>query len=389
MTAALRDERDRARVDLDSVVDELMERHPELRVRRGDFRPSLTLPAFLGETAVLEYAVTVNATYLFTITRKSGATKIDVVRIAVTRSDLGTAIERLNRQLARRDLRYTRTASRLFELLLAPAASAIATHPQLCIIPDGVLWRSRRPLFYSPALSLLTASPATPPAAHRRMLVAFGNPQSTDSAVSHMRALFRGLSFGALPDAETEVARIAAIYGKSQSEVYVGGNAREWTFKREAHTARIVHVASHGVIDDHAPLYSALLFAPGGPDGDDGLLEAREVLDLHLDADLVVLSACDTASGRIGAGEGVIGLSWAFLVAGCHTLVVAQSPAETKATAELMVEFHRQLRGGLSPAAALQHAQLALRHDPRFAQPFYWAPFVVVGQGFAPITNIR
>jgi CHAT domain-containing protein len=111
------------------------------------------------------------------------------------------------------------------------------------------------------------------------------------------------------------------------------------------------------------------------------------VLDLRFDADLVVLSACDTARGHIGAGEGVIGLSWAFLVAGCRTLVVAQMPAETKSTAALMVEFHRRLREGISPAAALQQAQLALRRDPRFAHPFYWAPFVVIGQGFAPVAE--
>ncbi len=200
-----------------------------------------------------------------------------------------------------------------------------------------------------------------------------------------MRGLYRGRVFGALPDAETEVRRIASIYGKSRSKVFIGSEAREGTFKREAHSARIVHVATHGVIDDHAPLYSALLFAPGGEGGDDGLLEAREVLDLHLNADLVVLSACDTARGKIGAGEGVVGLSWAFLVAGCRTLVVAQSPAESKATAQLMVEFHRQIAAGLSPAEALQHAELTLRRDPRFSHPFYWAPFVVIGQGFASL----
>ena len=184
------------------------------------------------------------------------------------------------------------------------------------------------------------------------MLIAFGNPQSSGNAVAHMRALFRGIGLGALPDAETEVARIAALYGKSQSEVYVGGNAREWTFKREAHTARIVHIASHGVIDDHAPLYSALLFAPGGPQGDDGLLEAREVLDLHLGADLVVLSACDTASGRIGAGEGVIGLSW-FLVDGPSSPWLFRGGFFVTGLATLMVMALRPALSSISPGAVM------------------------------------
>ncbi len=399
-TPALREERDRARLALDQVSDELMLRHPELRVRRADFRPLLSLPASFDDTAVLEYAVTARATYLFTLVRRGKATEIGVARIAVTRAELTAAVDRLGVQLARRDFRYNVTASRLYDLLVAPAVAAIGAHRQLCIIPDDTLWRlpfqvltdrhgvdlvSKLPISYAPALTLLTSSAAPRAPAGGRTLLAFANPRSGDDVVAQMRALFRGASLGALPDAETEVARIAALYGKARSKVYIGASAREWTFKHEARAARIIHVATHGVIDDRAPLYSALLFAPGGPDGDDGLLEAREVLDLRFDADLVVLSACDTARGRIGAGEGVIGLSWAFLVAGCRTLVVAQMPAETKSTAALMVEFHRRLREGLSPAAALQQAQLALRRDPRFAHPFYWAPFVVIGDGFAPV----
>src|SRR5258708_5257987 len=162
----------------------------------------------------------------------------------------------------------------------------------LCIVPDGPLWRlpfqvltdgngvdliTKRPIFHAPALSLLTASVPKPSATNSHMLVAFGNPVAGSSAVTQMRALFRGTGFGALPDAETEVRRIASIYGAARSEVFVGSEARESTFKREARTARIVHVATHGVIDDQAPLYSALLFAPDGANGDDGLLEAREV----------------------------------------------------------------------------------------------------------------
>jgi CHAT domain-containing protein len=402
-SATLRAERDQARLALDQVADELMAVHPELRARRVDFRPALSLPPSLDSTAVVEYAVTANATYIFTIVRHNGATTIAVKRARITRRALGQLVRQLNLQLAHRDLLYRRTAGRLYDLLIAPVAETIFSRRELCIVPDGDLWRlpfqvltdgggadlvSRRAVFYSPAFTLLTAGTMTTstPAANRRMLVAFANPKQEGPAVAQMRALFRGARLGALPDAETEVRRIAEIYGRSRSDVFVGSEARESTFKRTAKSARIVHVATHGVIDDRAPLYSALLFAAGGG-GDDGLLEAREVLDLHLDADLVVLSACDSAGGKIGAGEGVVGLSWAFLVAGCQTLVVAQSPAESRATSRLMVEFHRQLSSGLSPAESLRRAQLALRKDPRFAHPFYWAPFVVIGHGLKPLSR--
>jgi CHAT domain-containing protein len=399
-SADMRATRDRARQALDRLTDELMTAHPEMRARQAGFRPTLDLPPALQSTAIVEYAVTSGATYAFTIVREGGSTEIHAVRIDVGRRALDRLVARMASQLAQRDLRYRGTAARLYQLLVAPVESAIASRTKLCIIPDGTLWRvpfqvlmdkngvdlvGKRPLFYAPSITMLTAAPSSRRHTPRReTLVAFANPHSEGAGVTHMRSLFRGSRLGALPDADVEVARIAQIYGKSQAETFVGREARESTFKRVAPLARIVHVASHGVIDDHAPLYSALLFASGGAGDDDGLLEAREVLDLHLDADLVVLSACDTASGKIDAGEGVIGLSWAFLVAGCRTLVVAQSPAESKSTARLMVEFHRQLAGGLSPAEALQRAQLTLRRDPRFAHPFYWAPFVVIGQGLPP-----
>jgi CHAT domain-containing protein len=398
--AALLAQRDGARLELDRITDELMAVHPELRAHRAGFRPILSLPPLLASTAVVEYVVADEATYIFTITREGDRTGVAVKRIDISRRALTQLVERLNARIAQRDIRYRATASRLHELLLAPVWRTIASRTDLCIVPDGPLWAlpfqvltdasgadlvSKRAVFYSPALTLLTMTPPHRGTADRRTLVAFANPHAGGDAVTHMRALFRGAELGALPEAETEALRIAAIYGKEQSQVFIGANARESTFKRTAGSARILHVATHGVIDDRAPLYSALLLAPDDPDGDDGLLEAREVLDLHLDADLAVLSACDTARGRIGAGEGVIGLSWAFLAAGCRTLVVSQSPAETKATEELMVEFHRQLSRGVSIAEALRQAQLALRTQPRFAHPFYWAPFVAIGQGYSPL----
>lgn len=400
-TEGLRAERDRCRRALDRITDELMTRHPELHVRRADFRPSLSLPPSLASTAVLEYAVTARATYVFTVLRKGTRTTITVQRVAVTRAQLSRLVDRLTKQIAQRDFNYRETALRLHNLLLRPAAELFVPGKELCIIPDGPLWRlpfqvltdrsgtdllSRMPTFYAPSLTLLTTSLPAQHSPGGRTLVAFANPVAGRKAAVQMRNLYGG-SFGALPDAETEVRRIAAIYGRVHSEIFVGNDARESTFKREARSARIVHVATHGVIDDQAPLYSALLLAPGGEGHDDGLLEAHEVLDLHLDTDLVVLSACDTARGKIGAGEGVVGLSWAFLVAGCRTLVVAQSPAESRATAQLMVEFHRQLATGLSPAEALQRAEIALRRNPRFRHPFYWAPFVVIGHGFAPLAK--
>src|SRR6266446_98696 len=110
-------------------------------------------------------------------------------------------------------------------------------------------------------------------------------------------------------------------------------------------------------------MYSRLVMARAENDpNDDGLLEAREIMQLNLNAELVVLSACQTARGRIGAGEGVVGISWAFFVAGVPTTVVSQWKVDSASTAALMIDFHRHLKeqNGSGKAQALRQAALGL-----------------------------
>src|SRR4030095_2225871 len=116
-----------------------------------------------------------------------------------------------------------------------------------------------------------------------------------------------------------------------------------------------------------------------------GLLEAREIMQLNLHADLVVLSACQTARGRFGAGEGMVGMSWAFFGAGVPTMVASQWKVDSASTAKLMIDFHKRLRGETSlplqtKASALQQAALSLMKDPRYRHPYFWAGFVMIGR---------
>jgi CHAT domain-containing protein len=173
------------------------------------------------------------------------------------------------------------------------------------------------------------------------------------------------------------------MYPRQGSRVYYGEAATESAFKQDAPRSTVIHFAGHAIVDDRAPLYSALVLATASP-SEDGLLEAREVADLSLDAALVVLSACETARGEIGTGEGVIGLSWAFFAAGCPTAVVSQWRAESAATAQLMIEFHRRLRGGGTTAEALREAQRTIRRSAGYRHPFYWAPFIAIGAADGP-----
>ena len=118
--------------------------------------------------------------------------------------------------------------------------------------------------------------------------------------------------------------------------------------------------------------------------GEDGFLTASEVAQLALDADLTVLSACKTGTGEYYTGEGVTGLSRAFLVAGSRSVLVSLWEVESKATERLMVTFYRHLRAGVDAPEALRRAKLdmiteAQRTDPKQAHPFFWAPFILFG----------
>ena len=130
-------------------------------------------------------------------------------------------------------------------------------------------------------------------------------------------------------------------------------------------------------------MYSEVVLAESRDASDDGLLAAWEIMRLNLLADIVVLSACETARGEIAQGEGIIGFTWALFVAGCPSSVVSQWKVDSASTKQLMVAFHRALLGGnrseLTKADALRAAKLSLLRDPRWRHPFYWSPFVLVG----------
>ena len=145
-----------------------------------------------------------------------------------------------------------------------------------------------------------------------------------------------------------------------------------------------LHFATHGFLNDAAPLLSSIVLAQ--PDKcdpkagkEDGFLTAREVFDLQLQSDLVTLSACNTGRGGIRTGEGMVGLSWAFFVAGVPTQVVSQWSVDDAATAQLMRGFYTRLKAGEAKSQALRHAALAHQQETAHRHPYYRAPFILMG----------
>lgn len=401
-----------ARHDYEAFEAVLYTTHPELKVRRGEQR-ALQLAQVAEivpdiKTTILEFVVTDERTYLFVLTKSSGQTTADlkVYPIEIKRKELTDRVEGFRRALAERDPAFKEPARKLHDLLLAPARAQLRGRNVLIVVPDDALWElpfqalqstpnryllEESAISYAPSLSVLYEMKQQQKqggAAGDTTLLAFGNPIFGDVAAERTKATLRsGTKPEPLPEAEKEVKMLAEIYGLARSRVYTGAEAREELAKTEAGKFRVLHFATHGVLNNASPMYSHLLMSQSGS-GEDGLLEAWEIMKLDLKADLVVLSACETARGRVGAGEGMIGLTWALFVAGSPATLVSQWKVESLATKELMLDFHRNLRmnPGSRPAQsakaeALRQAALKLMKSATYSHPFYWASFVVVGDG--------
>jgi len=146
---------------------------------------------------------------------------------------------------------------------------------------------------------------------------------------------------------------------------------------------QIIHFASHTLLNSDHPELSGILLSLVDQQGRprDGFLQARQIFNLKLNADMVVLSACQTALGKEVRGEGLIGLSRAFMYAGAPRVVASLWRVPDSATAELMRRFYRAMFvDSLPPAAALRKSQLALQRESRWSAPYYWAGFTLQGE---------
>jgi CHAT domain-containing protein len=202
----------------------------------------------------------------------------------------------------------------------------------------------------------------------------------------------RGRNTGYLAATKAEVLNIENLFRARagwldrllgrKTQVWLEQSASEKNAKSpQTKNFRYVHFATHGFANSANPKLSGLLLAHGNDSGEDGILHLSEIYNMSLNADLVVLSACETGLGKIAEGEGLIGLTRGFLYAGAQNLLVSLWQINDAGTAQLMVEFYRNLLDGRSQAEALRAAKLTLRQNrAELAPPYYWAPFVLIGR---------
>jgi CHAT domain-containing protein/Tfp pilus assembly protein PilF len=436
-------EAQRLRRELDQAEEAEKELDAEMRrrepayaaVRTPEALPLRQIQGLLDEqTALLEFFVGDEGSYLFVVTREGLA-----VHSLPSRRQLVPLVEGVRNALYSdsrlRARHYAQDAYELYRQLLLPAVAELRGKPRLVVAQDGPLYAlsfealltaavpdggpprrdlpyliRERSVSYVPSASVL-AQLTTGRALNGealtagKLFVGFGDPArgpvagkerrgvgATDSGCAPASGAASERGPGAapaglvqpppLPAARDEVCRIARLFGAEQAAVFLGPEASEENVKASAvvHSARILHFAAHGLLDEDHPDLSGLQLTHAGDSAEDGLLQVREIFNLQLRADLVVLSACQSGLGKEVSGEGLIGMTRAFLYAGASSVVVSLWQVDDVSTADLMVGFYSHLKAGLDRSEALRHAKLELIDRSRYSHPYFWAPFVLVGR---------
>ena len=299
---------------------------------------------------------------------------------------------------------YSDHAGALYRLLFARASRFVKPGDKILIVADGILHYLPFEVLSSPETKrflledfTIAYAPSVSTYGHlrnerrsrtsQRSLLAFADPvfprvAARASEQDLVRGIYErgGIQFVPLPSTRKEVESIASLYRPNDRKVYFGRDATKAAFQHE-HLAgyRILHLATHAVIDERVPARSGVVLSGSG--AEDGILRVPDVFNLDLDADLVVLSACQTGLGKLVKGEGMVGLTRSFLYAGSSRVAVSLWEVNDTATAELMANFYRSMRSGAAPAAALRSAKLTMLSSatPAYRHPYFWAPFVMTG----------
>ncbi len=202
--------------------------------------------------------------------------------------------------------------------------------------------------------------------------------------IEQQRAFDRnGKHITPLPQTAVEVESITSHCNKKKliAKSYLHENAKEEVIKSgELAAYQYIHFATHGLVNKVQPELSGLLLAQNPNSNEDGLLYIGEIYGLQLNAELVTLSACETALGKLSKGEGVVGFTRAFMYAGAKNVLVSLWKVSDASTSEMMIEFYEQLISGRSKAESLKRSKQALIKNKRFNKPYFWSPFVIIGK---------
>jgi len=357
--------------------------------------------ALAPSTVLLEYVIADPISYCLTISRNGSR----IVRLGSKTSIEALVVAYLKAVKAK--LPAATEARSLYDALVLPIREAaqkeslvIVRDGQLHLVPfDGLREVSGRyvaetqTVIYSPsatAFYLLTEQRQRP-STRRKALLAIGGIQYSRSPMNRS-GLTRGYDrsgFVDLPSSGDEVRIAQATFPRNETKLLLGTSATEAAFKAAVSAEyRVIHLAVHGFADSTFPDRAALVLLSDQLAGEDGFLQASEIVQLRFDADLVVLSACDTAVGPLQGQEGIANLSRAFLLAGARTVISTLWQIDDSSSVFLMKRFYAHLSANGSAASALTAAKRdMLRTFGRKALPYQWAGFTIEGAAGRPMSR--
>lgn len=370
--------------------------HPELRDIQASLGPN---------EIILEYVLDEPHSFCLSVSRSEAR----LTKLSTGRQQIEELTEQYLAHIRKMDP-ASDFAKELFSILIEPIKT-LSGKSHFIIVPDGNLYFlpfdsledarghclvTSVVVTYVPSASILgilkTRQPSHLPT--RPFLgvgdVFYDSTRSASLSGRIMRGLYdlAGVRLENLPGTRQEVETAEEAIGGKGSVVLMGPNATEAAFKAQPlGDFRILHLAVHAIPSTQYPTRAALVLGRDTASNEDGLLQEREIIGLSLNADLVTLSACDTGIGRLEGEEGVTDLADAFLFAGAKSVVASLWESDDQYTEALMQRFYQHLAERENKDVALQQAKKdLLREYGGDVAPFYWAGFVLVGEGSSPVT---
>lgn len=346
-------------------------------------------------TTLIEFFSTKDELYAFIISKKT----FDVKKLKIA-ADLNTRIELMNTSIIEKDQKtYMQQAEHLYTELIAPIRKHIVGN-ELIIIPDESLWHLQFDLLvteksqnkekipyllyeyaisYANSASLLfeEATNQTHNFDNECVAFSFTSTDTISAKNNTIRLAELRNSQIDLPGTRKEIKEISNIL---EGTYFYGNAANEMNFKKYANTSKILHLALHGDIDNDNPDNLKIYFSKGSPQDDDKLF-SHELYSMHIPANLVVLSACNTGNGQVSRAEGIQSLGNAFQYAGAKSLLLSSWEISDKTTPEVMRQFYKNIKAGMPKHKALQQAKIDFleKADTFTATPFYWGSFYILG----------
>jgi len=327
--------------------------------------------------AILFYWLGEKQSYLWAITPQK--TSLFVLPPA---SEIEAAVQRYRKALVGpQDVLETANAdgTALYAMLISPAQSQLTKDAQVFIIPDGSLNSLNFETLLVPGLKPhYWIEDATIADANSLRLLAgsHGSTKSGGKLLLIGDAVSPNADYAELPKAAVEIEDIEKHFAPAGRKVLTRAQATAPAYlESDPEQFSYIHFVAHGTASRLSPLDSAVILSKASAQEDSFKLYARDIIHHPLHAQLVTISTCYGAGARAYKGEGLVGLSWAFLHAGAHNVIGALWEVSDASTPRLMDQLYGELDKGRSPRAALRSAKLSLLHSDSFRKPFYWAPF--------------